>query len=56
MTRLKILSGMNIAEKRVPQDGRIKRTIGNQDVDFAYPHRLAITAKASCFVFCAPTR
>ncbi len=34
MTRLKILSGMNIAEKRTPQDGRIKRTIGNQDVDF----------------------
>jgi len=34
MTRLKILSGMNIAEKRIPQDGRIKRTIGNQDVDF----------------------
>jgi type IV pilus assembly protein PilB len=34
MTRLKILSGMNIAERRIPQDGRIKRTIGNQDVDF----------------------
>jgi type IV pilus assembly protein PilB len=34
MTRLKILSGMNIAEKRVPQDGRIKRTVGNQEVDF----------------------
>jgi type IV pilus assembly protein PilB len=34
MTRFKILSGMNIAEKRVPQDGRIKRTIGKQDVDF----------------------
>ena len=34
MTRLKILSGMNIAEKRIPQDGRIKRTIGSQDVDF----------------------
>ncbi len=34
MTRLKILSGMNIAEKRIPQDGRIKRTVGNQDVDF----------------------
>ncbi|MBN2019439.1 MAG: Flp pilus assembly complex ATPase component TadA [Sedimentisphaerales bacterium] len=34
MTRLKILSGMNIAEKRIPQDGRIKRMIGNQDVDF----------------------
>ena len=25
---------MNIAERRIPQDGRIKRTIGNQDVDF----------------------
>jgi len=33
-TRLKILSGMDIAEKRLPQDGRIKRTIGGQDVDF----------------------
>jgi type IV pilus assembly protein PilB len=33
-TRLKILSGMNIAEKRVPQDGRIKRTVGSQDIDF----------------------
>ncbi len=33
-TRLKILSGMDIAEKRLPQDGRIKRTVGNQDIDF----------------------
>ena len=34
ITRLKILSGMDIAEKRLPQDGRIKRTIGSQDIDF----------------------
>jgi type IV pilus assembly protein PilB len=34
LTRLKILSGMDIAEKRLPQDGRIKRVIGGQDVDF----------------------
>jgi len=34
ITRLKILSGMDIAEKRLPQDGRIKRVIGGQDVDF----------------------
>lgn len=34
IARLKILSGMDIAEKRLPQDGRIKRTIGNQDIDF----------------------
>ncbi|MHC4497641.1 MAG: GspE/PulE family protein [Planctomycetota bacterium] len=33
-TRLKILSGMDIAEKRLPQDGRIKRAIGGQDIDF----------------------
>jgi type IV pilus assembly protein PilB len=33
-TRLKILSGMDIAEKRLPQDGRIKRVIGDHDVDF----------------------
>jgi len=34
ITRLKILSGMDIAERRLPQDGRIKRTIGDQDIDF----------------------
>jgi type IV pilus assembly protein PilB len=34
VTRFKILSGMDIAEKRLPQDGRIKRTIGGMDIDF----------------------
>jgi type IV pilus assembly protein PilB len=34
ITRLKILSGMDIAERRLPQDGRIKRNIGGQDIDF----------------------
>jgi len=34
ITRIKILSGMDIAEKRLPQDGRIKREIGGQDIDF----------------------
>jgi len=34
ITRLKILSGMDIAEKRLPQDGRIKRMIAGQDIDF----------------------
>lgn len=34
ITRFKILSGMDIAEKRLPQDGRIKREIGGQDIDF----------------------
>jgi len=34
IARLKILSGMDIAEKRLPQDGRIKREIANQEIDF----------------------
>ncbi len=34
LARLKILSGMDIAERRLPQDGRIKRTVGSQDIDF----------------------
>ena len=34
ITRMKILSGMDIAEKRLPQDGRIKRKIAGSDIDF----------------------
>ena len=33
VTRFKILSGMNIAEKRVPQDGRMSQTIDGSTVD-----------------------
>lgn len=33
VTRIKILSGMNITESRLPQDGAIKATIGGEDVD-----------------------
>jgi len=33
-TRFKIMSGMDIAERRVPQDGRIKMKIGNGQIDF----------------------
>jgi len=32
-TRIKILGGMNIAEKRIPQDGRITTTINGEEVD-----------------------
>ena len=32
-TRIKILGGMNIAEKRIPQDGRITTVINNEPVD-----------------------
>jgi general secretion pathway protein E len=33
ISRLKIMSRMNIAEKRVPQDGRIKLRLGGREVD-----------------------
>lgn len=32
--RLKILSGLNIAERRIPQDGRIKMTVSGKEYDF----------------------
>jgi len=34
LTRLKIMSGMKIDERRVPQDGRIKLKVGNDTIDF----------------------
>lgn len=32
-TRIKIMSGLDIAERRIPQDGRIETTIDGRDVD-----------------------
>ena len=32
--RLKILSGINIAERRIPQDGRINMVVGGKEYDF----------------------
>ncbi|AQT68518.1 Type II traffic warden ATPase [Anaerohalosphaera lusitana] len=34
LARMKILSGIDIGERRLPQDGRIKRHIDNSDIDF----------------------
>ena len=33
VTRIKILSNLNIAERRVPQDGRILTKVGEKEVD-----------------------
>lgn len=33
ITRIKIMSNMDIAEKRIPQDGRVFITIDNEDID-----------------------
>lgn len=32
-TRIKIMAGMNIAEKRIPQDGRIESSVDGRDID-----------------------
>jgi general secretion pathway protein E/type IV pilus assembly protein PilB len=34
LVRLKLISGMNIAESRAPQDGRVSLSIGGRTVDF----------------------
>ena len=34
ISRFKIMSGLDISEKRLPQDGRIIMKIGNKDIDF----------------------
>ncbi|WP_428937560.1 GspE/PulE family protein [Fontivita pretiosa] len=34
ISRIKIMAGIDIAEKRLPQDGRIKLTIDKQNIDF----------------------
>ena len=33
ISRIKIISGLDIAEKRLPQDGRIKLLVGGKDID-----------------------
>ena len=33
VSRIKIMAGMNIAERRMPQDGRIKLKIGSEELD-----------------------
>ncbi len=34
ISRIKIMSGLDVAEKRLPQDGRIVMKVGNKDIDF----------------------
>jgi general secretion pathway protein E len=34
VSRIKVMAGLNIAERRLPQDGRIRVTVRGKDVDF----------------------
>src|SRR5438874_12553180 len=36
IARLKIMAGIDIAEKRLPQDGRIKLMVDKQNIDFRF--------------------
>jgi type IV pilus assembly protein PilB len=33
ISRIKVVSGLDIAERRIPQDGRTRFTVGNHDID-----------------------
>ena len=33
VSRVKLLAGLNIAERRVPMDGRVKHTVGDREID-----------------------
>ena len=46
-SRLKVMATMNIAEKRLPQDGRIPLKVGGKDIDI-FAHR--ITRHGAVFV------
>ena len=52
ITRVKIMANLNIAERRLPQDGRILLAVREDDLDFRISTIPSITARMSlCCVF-----
>lgn len=51
ISRIKIQSGMSIAEKRIPQDGRIQLMISNKQVDFRVNCLPTVHGESMCCVF-----
>ena len=49
--RLKVMSGMDIAETRAPQDGRISLNLGGRPSTSASPPNRPSTARTSCSAF-----
>jgi len=47
LSRLKIMAELDIAEKRVPQDGRIKIRIGGKAIDLRVSTLRPSTARSS---------
>jgi type II secretory ATPase GspE/PulE/Tfp pilus assembly ATPase PilB-like protein len=56
LSRLKLMAGVNIAEKRIPQDGRIKLEVDGVQIDYRVSSARRTTARAWCCVSCGPTR
>jgi type II secretory ATPase GspE/PulE/Tfp pilus assembly ATPase PilB-like protein len=42
------MANLNIAERRLPQDGRIRIRVGEKDVDIRVPVVPPLMASASC--------
>jgi hypothetical protein len=55
LSRFKLMAGMNIAEKRVPQDGRIKLKVDDVFIDFRVSACPAYHGESVVCVFCGPT-
>src|SRR5678816_3292644 len=47
ISRIKVMSGMNIAEKRLPQDGRINVRIKGEEIDIRVSTCLLYTSDAA---------
>ncbi len=56
VVRVKVMSGMNIAETRAPQDGRISLMLSGTRWTSVCHRSLRRTARTSCFVFLTGTR
>ena len=50
ISRVKVMSGLNIAERRIPQDGRIALTVAGRQVDLRVSCLPTIMVRAWCFV------
>jgi type IV pilus assembly protein PilB len=48
ISRFKILSDLNIAERRVPQDGRLKLRLGKRVIDFRVSTLPTLFGRRSC--------
>ena len=48
LSRVKVMSNMNIAERRVPQDGRIVKSIGESQVDLRVSSLTARIVPSMC--------